>query len=333
MAKNLQEGQKNQKEGQKGSSWEAQALGKVLLEHIREQRCARRWNIFFKLVIVGLIGLLLIRPLLTHGVGSRIASRVSPHTAVVHVRGEIHAESEANADDIRAALKRAFACKSAKAIILRINSPGGAPVQARQIFDEIRALQKENPEKKVYAAIEETGASAAYLIASAADAIYADATSLVGSIGVYLSDSFGFVDAMQKFGIERRLYTAGKHKAMLDPFSPRDPQVDAFVLRQAENVHKVFIENVKQGRGTRLKSDPDLFSGLIWSGQEALDLGLIDGFGDYHFIAKELAQEEVLVDYTLEAGPWERWTKRFAMSGSLLQRIFSVEGRREIKFH
>lgn len=275
--------------------WERQVLQNVLLEHLTEQRRARRWSLFFKfLFIITFFGLFL------HGYSSDTPQPkgiLQAHTAVIDITGEIAAEATANAEDIRIALRKAFANKHVKGVVLRINSPGGSPVQSHQIYQEMRELRAKHPSIKVYAAIEDMGTSAAYLIASGADAIYADQTSLVGSIGVRM-DSFGFVDVMNKVGIERRLYTAGQNKGILDPFLPRKPEEEAFIKQQLQSVHEIFIANVKEGRGTRLHITPDIFSGLFWNGTDALKLGLIDGFGDTQYIAKTLVKNEHLVDYT-----------------------------------
>ncbi len=290
---------------------EQKILQTVLLEHITEQRRARRWNIFFKLVFAGFL-IFLLTSFYTRDLPQPV-SLAQPHTAVIDIYGEIAAEEAANADDIRDALKAAFTSKQVKGVVLRINSPGGSPVQSRQIFSEIRNLRKQYPHTKIYAAIEDLGTSAAYLIAAAVDNIYADKTSIVGSIGVKI-DSFGYVDGMKKIGVERRLYTAGKYKGILDPFSPRNPAEEAFINEQLKTVHLAFIENVREGRGNRLRENPDIFSGLFWSGQQALSLGLIDGFGDAQFIAKELIKFENLVDYTPNPTLLDKLSRRIGAS-------------------
>ncbi len=290
---------------------EQKVLQTVLLEHIKEQRRARRWSVFFKLILLGIIGLVFMsvrnrdlpQPVITS----------LPHTAIIDIYGEIDAEEPANADDIRDMLKAAFEAKHVKGIILRINSPGGSPVQSRQIYAEIRNLRKRHPHIKIYAAIEDLGTSAAYLIAAAVDEIYADKTSLVGSIGVKI-DSFGFVEGMQKIGVERRLYAAGKYKGILDPFSPRVPKEDAIINEQLRTVHVAFIENVREGRGNRLRETPDIFSGLFWSGEQAKQLGLIDGFGDAQYIAKEIIKVENMVDYSPNATILDRLARRIGAS-------------------
>lgn len=298
-----------------GAHWERQTIQKVLLEHLKEQRRARRWGIFFKLIIIAfVIGLLfwvmgggnkdLPPPVLTKA-----------HTAVIDVRGEILPEQDASADNIRVALKSAFDNKNVKGVVLRINSPGGSPVQARQIYDDIMLLKAKHPAVKVYAAIEELGTSAAYLIAAATDFIYADETSLIGSIGVRM-DSFGFVDTMQKLGVERRAYTAGVYKNFLDPFLPRNPANDQIINAQLKLVHQAFIQNVRDGRGARLKETPDIFSGLFWTGEQALALGLIDGFGDAQYVAREIVKTENIVDYTPSAGLLDRLANRIGATMS-----------------
>jgi len=294
--------------------WERQTIQKVLLEHITEQRRARRWSIFFKLVTLSIF-IFFMYWIFSSSSNKDITTPVltKAHTALIDVHGEISVDQEASASRIRSALKSAFENRNVKAVVLRINSPGGSPVQARQVFNEILYLKSKYPGIKVYSAIEDVGASAAYLIAAASDAIYADKTSLVGSIGVRM-DSFGFVDAMQKVGVERRLYAAGKHKTILDPFSPRNPEDDAFIKQQLDELHQIFIANVRQGRGNRLKDNPEIFSGLFWIGEDALKLGLIDGYGDAQYIAREIVKAEDLVDYTPATGILDKLTTRLGAS-------------------
>lgn len=291
--------------------WERQTLEKILLEHIKEQRRIRRWSIFFKIAFLGLVAWAVYT--FYYGELPQPIATTQAHTAVIDIIGEIGANEVANADNIRDSLKSAFANKMVKGVVLRINSPGGSPVQSRQVYSEIKALRKKYPEIKIYSAIEDMGTSAAYLIAAAADEIYADKTSLVGSIGVKI-DSFGFVEAMNKVGVERRLYTAGKFKGILDPFTPRHAEEDTFIIEQLKSVHKAFIENVKEGRGMRLHESPDIFSGLFWSGEQAYHLGLTDGFGDAQFIAKEIIKAENLVDYSPSSGLIDRLAKKVGAS-------------------
>ncbi|MCP5160480.1 MAG: S49 family peptidase [Hahellaceae bacterium] len=278
-----------------------------MLQMTAEQRRARRWGIFFKLLtFVYLFSLLLIfkaevDPKVHHGGES--------FTAFVDVNGVIAAGEDANADDIVSGLRDAFDDPGTAAIIMRINSPGGSPVQAGYVYDEIKRLRQLHPDTKLYAVISDLGASGAYYIAAAADAIYADKASLVGSIGVVAS-GFGFVESMEKLGVERRTYTAGEHKAFLDPFSPqRDQEVD-FWQSVLNKTHQQFIGKVKEGRGDRLKEDPLMFSGLVWSGEQALELGLIDGLGSAGFVAREIIGEENTVDFTAQPDAFEKFVQR-----------------------
>lgn len=293
-------------------SWKL--LEKTLLAGVQEQRRARRWGIFFKLLtFVYLFGILaLFTPLMDM---DKAASRSVTHTALVEVRGMIADQEPASADNIVSGLRDAFKDSKTKAVILRINSPGGSPVQSGYIYDEIRRLRAEYPAIKLYAVISDLGASGAYYIASAADQIYADKASLVGSIGVTAA-GYGFVGTMEKLGVERRTYTAGEHKAFLDPFQPQKPEETAFWQGVLETTHKQFIASVKQGRGDRLKDKehPELFSGLIWSGEQALALGLVDGLGSAGYVAREVVGEKELVDFTVEESPFDRFSKRLGTS-------------------
>lgn len=293
-------------------SWKL--LEKTLLAGVQEQKRARRWGIFFKLLtFVYLFGALaLFAPQMDlHDA----AARGKAHTAVVEVRGMIADQEPASADNVVGSLRSAFKDPNTKGVVLRINSPGGSPVQSGYIYDEIRRLRAEYKEIKVYAVITDLGASGAYYIASAADAIYADKASLVGSIGVTAS-GFGFVGVMDKLGVDRRIYTAGEHKAFLDPFQPPKDEETAFWKTVLETTHKQFIASVKQGRGERLKDKehPELFSGLIWSGEQALQLGLIDGLGSTSYVAREVIGAKELVDYTHEETPLDRFAKKLGAS-------------------
>jgi protease-4 len=235
-----------------------------------------------------------------------------PHTALVEVRGEIAVDSEASAELIVSSIRDAFEDEGAKAVVLRINSPGGSPVQAGIVNDEIRRLKAKH-KKKVYAVVEETCASGAYYIAVAADEIFVDKASIVGSIGV-LMDGFGFTGLMDKVGVERRLLTAGENKGMLDPFSPQDPRQVAYAKAMLDQIHQQFIEVVREGRGKRLKETPEMFSGLFWNGEEAVRLGLADQFGNLDYVAREIVQEENVIDYTPQENVAERLAKRFGAS-------------------
>ena len=304
-------------------NWERQTIQNVLMEHLHEQRRARRWGIFFKLVtlviMIAVLGSVYAKD------RSQVAVSTHEHTAVVNIYGAIAADEEANADTIRDALRSAFQSKQAKGVVLRINSPGGSPVQARQVYNEIRALRKQYPNTKIYAVIEDMGTSAAYLIACAADQIFADETSLVGSIGVKM-ESFGFVDLMQKAGVERRAYTSGKYKDILDPFAPMGEVEKQHILEELKVTHDAFIQNVRQGRGKRLQENELLFSGLFWSGSRALKLGLIDGFGDADFVAQTLVKAKDLVDYTPDINLIDKLTRRMGASvGAALSGMYLLK--------
>ena len=293
-------------------SWKL--LEKTLLAGVQEQRRSRRWGIFFKLLtFIYLFGILaLFLPLMDV---DKAASRSGNHTALVEVRGVIADQEAASADNIVKSLRDAFKDPKTKAVVLRINSPGGSPVQAGYVYDEIRRLRAEHPDIKLYAVIADLGASGAYYIASAADEIYADKASLVGSIGVTAA-GYGFVGSMEKLGVERRTYTAGEHKAFLDPFSPEKPEERAFWQGVLNTTHQQFIAMVKQGRGDRLrdKEHPELFSGLVWSGEQAKALGLVDGLGSASYVAREIVGEKDLVDYTVQESPFDRFSKRIGAS-------------------
>jgi protease-4 len=292
-----------------GVSWERATIEKLVLSQVREQRAARRWRLFMRLMWLLVIGAAVWFVYQAESVGAPITT---PHTAVIEIRGEIAKGAEASAENVVASLKSAFEDSGAQAIVLLIDSPGGSPVQAGIINDEITRL-KALHNKKVYAVVEETCASAAYYIAAAADNIYVDKASLVGSIGV-LMDGFGFTGLMEKLGVERRLITAGSNKGMLDPFSPQDEAQRAYIQSMLNEIHTQFIAVVKQGRGERLKETPDTFSGLIWSGQQAVNLGLADGLGSLDYVAREIIKAEDIVDYTQRENLGWRLAKRFGAS-------------------
>ena len=292
-------------------SWKL--LEKTLLAGIQEQRRARRWGIFFKvLTFCYLITvLILFSPL----VDMERSATSSGYTALIDVRGVIADKEAASADNIVTSLQAAFADPKVKGVVLRINSPGGSPVQSGYVYDEIRRLRGLHPDIKVYAVISDLGASGAYYIASAADEIYADKASLVGSIGVTAA-GFGFVGAMDKLGIQRRAYTSGEHKAFLDPFEPEKPDETKFWQGVLNVTHEQFIASVKQGRGDRLKDKdhPELFSGLVWTGQQALPLGLIDGLGNASSVARDVIGEKELVDFTVQESAFDRFSKKLGAS-------------------
>lgn len=285
----------------------------VLLASIAEQRRARRWGIFFKILLFGYLFILLAMYLMADNTSKGIMQK--DHVALVNLDGTISVGKSADADSIVSSLRDAFEAEHSKAVILRINSPGGSPVQSAYIYDEIKRLRKLYPEKKIYSVISDIGASGGYYIASASDFIYANGASIVGSIGV-LMPNMGAVAAIQKLGIENRTMTAGDNKDFMDPFSARNPQQEAFAQKMLDNVHAQFINAVKAGRGTRLKNDPQIFSGLFWSGEQALPLGLIDGLGSTSYVAREIIKVEDIVDYTVSEGLLDKLSSRIGSSFS-----------------
>jgi protease-4 len=287
--------------------WERDTLERLAFATLAEQRASRRWRIFFRLAWLVVAAVLLWTGLHKGSMGGSNPSQ--PHTAVVAIKGEIADGADASAEWVVTALRAAFEDEGSQAVVLQINSPGGSPVQAGIINDEIRRL-KEKHKKPVYAVVEESCASAAYYIAVAADEIYVDKASIVGSIGV-LMDGFGFTGLMDKLGVERRLMTAGVNKGFLDPFSPQTKQQRAHAQTLLDQIHQQFIQVVREGRGKRLKETPELFSGLFWSGEQAVDLGLADGLGNLDYVAREIVKAEDVIDYTRHENVAERLAKRF----------------------
>jgi len=294
------------KPGPGDRDWERDVINRLAFAALNEQRRARRWSVFFKsLFFVYLFVLLFYVP--TDWSGGAITT--GEHTALVELDGVIAANSPANADNVIHGLRRAFKDKNTRGVILRINSPGGSPVQAGYVYDEIKRLRKKHPDIKLYAVITDICASGGYYIAAAADEIYADKASIVGSIGV-LMDGFGFVGTLKKVGVERRLMTAGEHKGILDPFSPLKSDEVRHVQGLLDGIHKQFIDAVKAGRGDRLADDPRLFSGLFWDGEEGVKLGLVDGLGSSSYVAREIIKAEKIVDYTARPDYFERFADR-----------------------
>jgi len=288
-------------------------LSAFMKETFKEQKRTRRWGIFFKLLTFTYLFVALFLFMNT-GVLNKEQKNQQPHTAMVVVNGVIAADEEANANNIASALRAAFKNEQSKAVMLVINSPGGSPVQSGYVNDEIKRLRGIYPDKKLYAVIAELGASGGYYMAAAADQIYADKASLVGSIGVTAS-SFGFVDLMEKVGVERRHYTSGEHKAFLDPFSPAKAEEAEFWQGVLDSTHQQFIKVVEEGRGDRLvKGNKDLYSGLIWNGEQALALGLIDGLGSPGYVAREVIKAEEIVDYSFKESKLESFTKSLGLS-------------------
>ncbi|HQR60904.1 MAG TPA: signal peptide peptidase SppA [Methylophilaceae bacterium] len=296
-------------------SWEHQTLEKLALAAVQEQRRARHWGIFFKVLTFVYLFALLFIVMDWIGPGGKA---IGSHTALIDIQGEIGAGGDVNADDTISSLQSAFDDKHTKGIILRINSPGGSPVQAGIINDEIVRQRKLHPKMPVYAVVEDICASGGYYIAVAADKIYVDKASIVGSIGVIM-DGFGFTGTMQKLGVERRVLTAGKNKDMLDPFSPVNPSQKEFAQNLLDEIHQQFIQVVRAGRGDRLKETPDMFSGLFWSGERSIELGLADGLGSSDSVARDIIKEENIVDFTTREDLADRFAKRFGatMANSL----------------
>jgi protease IV len=287
------------------ASWEREVLEKLALSAIQEQRRSRHWSILFK--TLGFLYLFIVLFLAVGWFGSDGVS-IKEHTALIDLQGVI-ASDEASADSIISSLQGAFEDKKTKGVILRINSPGGSPVQAGQIYDEIRRLRALHPKIPLYAVVDDICASGGYYVAVGADKIFVDKASIVGSIGV-LMDGFGFTGTMQKLGVERRLLTAGENKGFLDPFSPVDPKQEAYAKQMLEEIHNQFIGVVRQGRGKRLKETPDMFSGLVWSGEKSIELGLADGLGNVDSVARDVIKVEDIVDYTQQEGLAERLAGR-----------------------
>jgi protease-4 len=292
-------------------NWERETLEKLVFATIKERRAARRWSIFFRLaflaaVVVGLwtyLGL-------SFGSDDENLGR---HTALIEINGEIEAEGSGAADNVIPSLNKAFADAGSAAVVLRIDSPGGSPVQAGIIVDEIRRLKRGYPDKPLYVVVDEICASGGYYIAAAADRIYVNKASIVGSVGV-LMDSFGFTGTMEKLGVERRLLTAGTNKGFLDPFSPQSEKHRAHAQEMLNEIHQQFITVVRTGRGTRLKETPEMFSGLYWTGAKAVEMGLADGFGTVDTVARDIVKAEDIVDYTAHEGLPERVLKKFGAS-------------------
>ena len=292
-----------------GKEW--QLLEKMLMTSAVEQRRARRWSVFFKVLTFSyLFG---VAYLIMTGDSKLPSAPVNPHAAVIDVYGVIADGQEASADNIVTGLREAFENEAAEAIILRINSPGGSAVHSDYVFAEVKRLQALHP-KKVYAVISDIGASGGYYIAAAADEIYANPASIVGSIGVRLGGGFGFEKLMEKLGVERRMLTAGEHKALLDPFSPLKEDEMQHMQTMLDGVHQQFIARVKDGRGERLKPDPKIFSGLFWNGVDAKALGLIDGFASAGVVARDKIGNEEVVDYTVRPTPMEQLLQRMGVA-------------------
>ena len=306
---------------QNSSNWEREVLEKLAFQSLKEQKRNRFWGVFFKTLTCVWLFLMLFYML--HWIGGTSGNSAEDHTALIDIQGEIGAQDQVNADSVISSLHDAYDNKHTKGVILRINSPGGSPVQAGIINDEIRRQRKLHPEIPVYAVVEDICASGGYYIAVAADKIYVDKASIIGSIGV-LMDGFGFTGAMAKFGVERRLMTAGENKAMLDPFSPVNPKHKVLAQAMLDEVHQQFISVVRQGRGNRLKETPETFSGLFWSGEAGIKMGLADELGSYEYVAREVIKQENIVDFTASEGLADRVARKFG--ASMTQSMFKGMG-------
>ncbi|KQR86115.1 peptidase S49 [Burkholderia sp. Leaf177] len=314
--------------GAKGENWERAALERIALAAINEQRSARRWRIFFRFVFLAILAVAVWRAF--DFTGDKV-SKTARHTALVELEGEISANSDASADNVNAALDSAFEDDATAAVILRCNSPGGSPVQAGIINREITRLRTKYPSKPLYVVVNDMCASGGYYAAAAADKIYVDKASIVGSIGV-LMDGFGFTGLMSKLGVERRLHTSGANKGAFDPFSPETPGMDAHAQEMLDQIHAQFIDAVKKGRGARLKDNPDLFSGMFWTGQKSVELGLADGFGDADYVAREIVKQPDIIDYTQKESIGERVARKFgAAVGNASMSALMMGGKMQLK--
>lgn len=300
--------------------WERQLLEKLAFSSLKEQRAKRRWGIFFKFLVLSYLVAVLV---LVFDWGGTEKITDGKHTALINLRGAIDASGDASAEKINGALQSAFEDKGTAGIIMRINSPGGSPVQSGIVYDEIRRLRAKHPEIPLFVVVEDLCASGGYYIASAADKIFVDKASIVGSIGV-LMDGFGFTGTMDKLGVERRLLTAGENKGFLDPFSPQDEKQKEHARLLLGEIHKQFIDVVRKGRGSRLKETPDMFSGLMWTGSQSIQLGLADDFGTVDSVARDLIKVENILDYSVKENIAERMAKRLGaeMGQNLAFRLF-----------
>ena len=311
-------------ENKNKEQWQQEVISKLAFAAVDEQRRARKWGIFFKALFFAYLLVLMVTAFSTSD-GTNNLGKSNEHTALVEVSGVIAAGAEASADNIITGLRAAFKEPKAKAVILRINSPGGSPVQAGYVYDEIKRLRKLNKDKKIYAVVADMCASGGYYIAVAADEIYADKASIVGSIGV-LMNGFGFTEAMKKLGVERRLFTAGSSKGFLDPFSEVKKSDKAHIKTLLGTIHKQFIDTVKEGRGKRLVDDEKLFTGLVWTGEESVALGLTDGLGSSSFVAREIIGAEKIIDYTPRPNYLDRFAERLGVSmAGIFEKGFNLQ--------
>ncbi|WP_341678549.1 S49 family peptidase [Niveibacterium sp. SC-1] len=308
------------------AGWERKVLENLATESLKEQRRRRRWGIFFKLIVVAYVGFFLW--MVWQGRSTDGGADGGAHTAVIEIKGVIAPDGEASAANVNAALRDAFKNDAAKGVVLKINSPGGSPVQAGQIYDEIKRLKATRPNLPVYAVVEELCASGGYYIAAGADKIYVDKASMIGSIGVIMN-GFGFTGTMEKLGVERRALTSGENKAFLDPFQPQVPSQVEHAKEMISEIHAQFIDAVRKGRGKRLHETPDMFSGLVWTGAKSIELGLADATGNVRSVARDVIKAETLRDYTEREPVFERVARRFggAAASSFLGGLFESQYR------
>jgi len=308
--------------------WERLVIERLANGALAEQRRARRWGIFFKLLTFAYITWIIV--LAVDWKGAEKAVGTARHTAVIEIDGIIAPGANASAERIGGALRAAFKDKGTQGVLLRINSPGGSPVQSQAIFDEIRRLRKVYPKVPLYAVVEDVCASGGYYIAAAADKIYVSKSSIIGSIGVRM-DGFGVTGLMEKLGVERRLLTAGENKGMLDPFLPLDETHKRHAIALMKEIHEQFIAAVREGRGTRLKEDRDTFSGLIWSGQKSIEIGIADALGGVESVARDVIKAETMVDFTQKEGVAERLAKRFGAAAATALSEFSLRAPAQLR--
>lgn len=312
-------------------NWERSVLEKVALQALAEQRRARQWSALFKLLWFALILLVVAASLGWIDRGDKDSVSIGKHTALVDLEGVIGPEGKASAERMIKALNRAFKDNNTQGVVLRINSPGGSPVQAGYINDEVRRLRAKYPAIPLYAVVQDLCASGGYYVAVSADKIYVDKASLVGSIGVIIG-SFGFVGTLEKLGVERRAYTAGDNKDFLDPFQPENPVHREHAQKMLGEIHQQFMTVVRQGRGKRLKESPEIFSGLVWTGERSVELGLTDALGSLEYVAREVIKAEKVVDYTPDDNVFETLSKRLGASfGEALGRAAAESARRSLE--
>lgn len=308
-------------------NWERDVIEKLAFAALKEQRRSRLWGIFFKMLGFAYLTFFVLIFLDWRG---EDGLTVGKHTALVDLVGVIDPNGDANADRITTALQGAFKDKNTQGVVLRINSPGGSPVQAGIIYDEIRRLRRVYPNIPLYAVVEDICASGGYYIAAATDKIYVDKASIVGSIGVIM-DGWGFTGTMEKLGVERRVLVSGENKAFLDPFSPVDETQKKYAQSMLDDIHKQFIDVVRKGRGKRLKESPEMFSGLLWTGAKSIELGLSDGYGTVDSVARDVIKAEDIVDFTQKENIAERFAKRFG--ATMANALVKVLGTRSWSLH